>query len=92
MTNFCKYEKGGDKYRFLVSGLLFSLGIKNHESILFITGSVLNDAHDSIINGKVYRSLSVIHLEQIKSRHKLNGVSNWVNALRRSNNFGPFCL
>ena len=34
-----------------------------------------------IINGKVYKSLGVIHVEQIKNWKKLKRVSDWVNAI-----------
>ena len=73
--------KGNYKYHFLDNDFLFSSGIKNDANILLVNCNSLNDAHDSIINRKVYKSLGVIQLDQIKNWGKLKGVSNWVNAI-----------
>ena len=54
------------KFRFLFNGILFSLRIKSNTKILFINFNSLNDANDLMINRKMYNSLSVIHLDQIK--------------------------
>ena len=81
MTNLQKYEKGNYKYCFIVNGILFSSGIKNDANISFITCNGLNDPRNSIINAKVYKSLRVVDLEQVKSWEKLKSVLNWVNAM-----------
>ena len=88
--------KGNYKYHFLDNDFLFSSGIKNDANIFFVNCNSLNDAHDSIINRKVYKSLGVIQLDQIKNWGKLKGVSNWVNAILTDSdeplNSGHFAL
>ena len=76
-----KYKIGNYKYRFLVYGLLFSSGIKNDASILFITSNGSNSAQYSIINGEIYKLLDVVHVQQISNWSKLKGILNWTNSI-----------
>ena len=41
----------------------------------------LNDARDSIINGKLYKSLGVININEIRDWIKIKGESKWINII-----------
>ena len=66
-------------WRFLVDRLLFSSGITNKATVLFINCNGLSEASEAIINGKSYKSLGVINHDQIKNWESIKGVSNWIN-------------
>ena len=53
-------------HRFLVDGLLLSSGFTNEVNVLFKTCTGLSKASEAIINGKPYKSLDAINLNQIK--------------------------
>ena len=55
------------KYRFIVAGLLFSSAILNNTNTSCITCIGLNDTKQVFINSKLYRTLGVINLTQIKN-------------------------
>ena len=69
------------KYIFLVEDLLFSSLITNDTNVLFITCNGLNDSKSMLVNGKVFKSLGVINLFQIKNRSKVKGDSNSISAV-----------
>ena len=58
-------------YRFLIDGLLFSSGITNEASILFISCKGSTNASKAITNGKPCKSLGVIHLDKIEKWKQL---------------------
>lgn len=62
-----KYQRGNYKYRFTVEGLLSSSGIKNKTNLIFTTCKSFSDASEAITNGKRYRALSVINLNQMEN-------------------------
>ena len=39
----------------------------------------LNDAKESLINGKLYKTLGVVNTAEIKDWNKLKGQSKWIN-------------
>ena len=41
----------------------------------------LNDARDSIINGKLYKSLGVININEIRDWIKIKGESKWIKII-----------
>ena len=41
----------------------------------------LNDERDSIINGKLYKSLGVININEIRDWIKIKGESKWINII-----------
>ena len=67
LKNLQKYFNKNYMHRFLVDALLFSSGITNEASVLFITCNGLSEASEAIINGKPYKLLGVIKLDQIKN-------------------------
>lgn len=62
-----KYQRGNYKYRFTVEGLLSSSGIKNKTNLILTTCKSFSDASEAITNGKQYRALSVINLNQMEN-------------------------
>ena len=53
------------KYCFLMNSLLFSASITNNTNITFISCNGLNDANESLINGKLYKTIGFINSDQI---------------------------
>ena len=66
---FEKYKKNSVK--FSLEGLLFSSTIKNETKKIFVTVGGLMDAKYSLINGKLYQTISVINLNEIRNWSKI---------------------
>ena len=49
--------------------------------MIFLICNGLNDARDSLINGKLYKSIGVINISEIKDWTKLKGESKWINII-----------
>ena len=49
--------------------------------IIFLICNGLNDARDSLINGKLYKSIGVININEIEDCIKLKGESKWINII-----------
>ena len=47
--------------------LLFSSNLRNDTTIIFITCNSLPDAREALINSKLYKTLGVVYLSQIKN-------------------------
>ena len=67
------------KYRFIVGSLLINSSVVQDVNVIFLIRSGCNDARDSLINRKVYKSIGVININEIKDWTKLKGESKWVN-------------
>ena len=67
------------KYRFIVGSLLISSSVAQDMNVIFLIRSGRHDARDSLINRKVYKSIGVININEIKDWTKLKGESKWVN-------------
>ena len=67
------------KYRFIVGSLLISSSVVQDMNVIFLIRSGRHDARDSLINRKVYKSIGVININEIKDWTKLKGESKWVN-------------
>ena len=48
-----------------MSSLLFGTSITNSTNVIFISCNGLNDAEELLINGKLYKTIGVISLDQI---------------------------
>ena len=68
LTNYKKY-----KYRFLVENLLFSSNLENDTDVIFIICDCLSDAKDALINSKIYNTLGVVYLSEIKKLESRKG-------------------
>ena len=61
---FEKYKR--NPIKFTLEGLLFSSAIKNDTEKIFVTTSGSIEAKYSLINGKLYQTIDVINLNEIK--------------------------
>ena len=50
-------------------------------NLIFLICNGLNDARDSLINRKLYKSIGVINISKIKDCTKLKGESKWINII-----------
>ena len=50
-------------------------------NVIFLICNWLNDARDSLINGKLYKTIGVINISEIKDWTKLKGESKWINII-----------
>ena len=69
------------KYCFIDSLLISSSVVQNTNVIFLICNNGLNDARDSLANGKLYKSIGVININEIKDWTKLKGESKWINII-----------
>ena len=53
-------------------------------NVIFLISNRLNDARDFLINGKLYKSIGVINISEIKDWTKLKGESRWINIFNNS--------
>ena len=58
-----------------MTNLLFSASVTNSTNIIFISFNGLNDAKESLINGKLYKAISIINLDQIHNWKIIKGES-----------------
>ena len=68
-----KYKKF--KHRFLVENLLFSSSLQNETDIIFIKCNGLSDARKALINSKLYKTLGVVYLSEVKDWKLVKGES-----------------
>ena len=50
-------------YFFLMNSLLFSASARNNTNVIFISCNGLNDVKESLIHGKIYKTIGVINLD-----------------------------
>ena len=67
------------RYRFIVESLLVSSSVVQDTNMIFLICNGFNDARDSLINRKLYKSIGVVNINEIKDWTKLKGESKWVN-------------
>ena len=75
------------KYRFIENSSLFSSSIQNDTKVIFITTTGLNDAHNILVNGKIFKAIGVIYTTEIKGWDKIKNSSNWVNCVLTNLNY-----
>ena len=61
------------KYCFIVDSLLISSSVVQDTNVIFWICNGLNDARGSLINGKLYKSIGVININELKDWAKLKG-------------------
>ena len=69
------------KYRFVIENLLFSSVLTNNTNVIFVSCNGLNEAKESLINGKLFKTLGVVNIAQIKHWNIIKGISKWANAV-----------
>ena len=67
------------KYRFIIDSLLISPSVVQDKNVIFLICNRLMDARDSLINGKLYKSIGVININERKNWAKIKGESKWSN-------------
>ena len=67
------------KYRFVIDNLLFSSALTNSTNVIFVSCNGLNEAKESLINGKLFKTLGVINLAETEHWDKIRGKSKWTN-------------
>ena len=55
------------KYRFLIENLLFSSNLENDTDVIFVMCNGLTNAKEALINSKIYKTLGVVYLTEIKN-------------------------
>ena len=71
----------GYKYRFIIDSLLISSSVLQDTNVIFLICNGLNDARDSLINRKLYKSLGIININKISDWTKIKGESKWINII-----------
>ena len=70
-----------DKYRLFIDSWLFSSALTNNTNVIFVSCNGLNKAKESLINGKLFKTLGVINLAKIEHWDKVKGKSECKNAV-----------
>ena len=65
----------------LKDSLLIISSVVQDTNVVFLICNGLNDARDSLINGKLYKSLGVINMNEIRDWTKIKGESKWINII-----------
>ena len=72
------------KYRFLIENLLFSSNLENDTDVTFVTCNGLTNEKEALINSKIYKTLGVVYLSEIKNwnlvkskQKKDTNIANW---------------
>ena len=79
--NLSRYGTQQCKHCFIIDSLLISSSVVQDTNVIFLICNGLNDARDSLINRKLYKSLGVININEIKDWTKLKGESKWINII-----------
>ena len=72
---FEKYKK--NLVKFSLDGLLFFRSIKNETEKIFVTVGGLMDGKCGFINEKLYQTIGVINLNEIKNWSEIKKSSRW---------------
>ena len=70
LSNFKKF-----RYIFLIENLLFSSNLANYTDVIFVTCDGLSDVKEALINCKLYKTLGVVYLLEIKNWSLIKGES-----------------
>ena len=69
------------KYRFIANRFLFSSSIQKDTNVIFIKTNRLNDAKETLINGKLFQGIGVIYTSEIKVWKNIKKTSHRTNAV-----------
>ena len=69
------------KHRFTIDRLLISSSVVQDTNAIFLICNGLNDARDSLINGKLYKSLGIININETRDWTKIKGESKWIDII-----------
>ena len=68
-----RYGTQHQKYCLIVDSLLISSLVVQDTNVIFLICNGYNDARDSLINGKLYKSIGATNISEIKDWTKLKG-------------------
>ena len=74
-----RYGNQRYKYRFIINSLWINSSIVQETNVIFLISNGLNDARTSVINGKIYKSIGVVNVNEKANWTELKGKSKWVN-------------
>ena len=63
------------KYRFLIENLLINTNLEKDIDVIFVTLDGLSDAKEVLINSKIYKTLAVVYIPEIKNWNLVKGES-----------------
>ena len=69
------------KYCFIIDSLLICSLVVQDTNVIFLICNGLNDARDSLINGKLYKGLGIINIDEIRDWTKIKEKSRWINII-----------
>ena len=69
------------KYCFIIDSLLICSLVVQDANVIFLICNGLNDARDSLINGKLYKGLGIINIDEIRDWTKIKEKSRWINII-----------
>ena len=69
------------KYCFIIDSLLICSLVVQDTNVIFLICNGLNDARDSLINGKLYKGLGIINIDEIRDWTKIKGKPRWINII-----------
>ena len=76
-----RYGNQRYKHRFIIDRLLISSSVVQDTNAIFLICNGLNDARDSLINGKLYKSLGRININETRDWTKIKGESKWIDII-----------
>ena len=79
VEDLSKYKR--IKYRFLIESLLFTSNLQNDTDVIFIMCNGLSDAREVLINSKLYKTLGVVYISQIKNQDLVKSESKRSQAI-----------
>ena len=68
-TYLSRYQRY--KYQFIIDNLLFSSALTNNTNVILVSCNGLNEAKESLIYGKLFKTLGVIKLTEIEFWDKI---------------------
>ena len=75
-SKLSRYNNQCYKYYFIVHSLLISSSIVEETNVFFLISNTLYDARTILINGKIYKSIGVVNVNEITNWAELKGKSN----------------
>ena len=69
------------KFKFIIESLLFSTNLQNNTDVIFITCDVLREAKKALINSKLYKTLGVVYLSEVKDWNLIKNNSKRAQAV-----------
>ena len=76
-----RYDTQRYRYRFIINSLVISSSVVQYVNVIFLIWNGLNKARNSLINGKLYKSLGVINISEIRDWTKIKGESKCINII-----------